>query len=93
MDDQPAYVPAFLMAGQQYQRLDRREEAKAAFYAGIEAAKRQGDDHARDELTRFLGRWSDFMNSMIRLSLTDDLLAFVDANSGDGTLYATPVSS
>lgn len=30
------------------------------------------------------------MNSMIRLSLTDDLLAFVDANSGDGTLYATP---
>lgn len=54
MDDQPAYVPAFLMAGQQYQRLDRREEARSAFAAGIEAAKRQGDDHARDELTRFL---------------------------------------
>lgn len=54
MDDQPAYVPAFLMAGQQYQRLDRCEEAKAAFAAGIEAARQQGDAHARDELMRFL---------------------------------------
>ena len=29
------------------------------------------------------------MSSSINLSLTDELRAFVDANSGDGTLYAT----
>ena len=26
----------------------------------------------------------------INLSLTDELRAFIDVNSGDGTLYATP---
>ncbi|MGC6444054.1 MAG: ribbon-helix-helix domain-containing protein [Rubripirellula sp.] len=30
------------------------------------------------------------MSSSINLSLTDELRAFVDANTGDGTLYATP---
>lgn len=30
------------------------------------------------------------MSSSINLSLTDELRAFVDDNSGDGTLYATP---
>ncbi len=30
------------------------------------------------------------MSSSINLSLTDELRAFVDSNSGDGTLYATP---
>ena len=30
------------------------------------------------------------MPNSINLSLTDELRAFVDANSGDGTLYATP---
>ena len=30
------------------------------------------------------------MSSSINLSLTDELRAFIDANSGDGTLYATP---
>ena len=30
------------------------------------------------------------MSSSINLSLTDELRAFVNANSGDGTLYATP---
>ena len=30
------------------------------------------------------------MGSSINLSLTDELRAFVDENSGDGTLYATP---
>ena len=30
------------------------------------------------------------MASSINLSLTDELRAFVDQNSGDGTLYATP---
>jgi len=30
------------------------------------------------------------MASSLNLSLTDELRAFVDRNSGDGTLYATP---
>jgi len=30
------------------------------------------------------------MTSTINLSLTDELRAFIDANSGDGTLYSTP---
>lgn len=30
------------------------------------------------------------MSSTLNLSLTDELRAFVDENSGDGTLYATP---
>jgi len=30
------------------------------------------------------------MGSTLNLSLTDDLRAFVDSQSGDGTLYATP---
>ena len=30
------------------------------------------------------------MASSLNLSLTDELRAFVDENSGDGTLYATP---
>jgi antitoxin ParD1/3/4 len=30
------------------------------------------------------------MASTLNLSLTDELRAFIDQNSGDGTLYATP---
>jgi antitoxin ParD1/3/4 len=30
------------------------------------------------------------MTSSLNLSLTDELRAFIDENSGDGTLYATP---
>ena len=30
------------------------------------------------------------MASSINLSLTNELRAYIDANSGDGTLYATP---
>lgn len=30
------------------------------------------------------------MGSTLNLSLTDELRAFIDANCGDGTLYATP---
>ena len=30
------------------------------------------------------------MSSTLNLSLTDELREFVDQNSGDGTLYATP---
>ena len=30
------------------------------------------------------------MSGTLNLSLTDELRAFIDANCGDGTLYATP---
>lgn len=30
------------------------------------------------------------MSTTLNLSLTDELRAFIDRNSGDGTLYATP---
>lgn len=30
------------------------------------------------------------MSSTLNLSLTDELRAFIDQNSGDGTLFATP---
>lgn len=30
------------------------------------------------------------MSRTLNLSLTDELRAFIDRNSGDGTLYATP---
>lgn len=30
------------------------------------------------------------MSRSIKLSLTDELRAYIDQNSGDGTLYATP---
>ena len=54
MDNVPPYVPAFLMAGQQFTRLNRSEEARSAFQRGIEAAHLQGDSHAFEELKRFL---------------------------------------
>ena len=37
------------------------------------------------------GQFGNFaMPSTLNLSLTDELRAFVDAQSGDGTLFATP---
>ena len=54
MNDASPYVPAYLMAGQQFTRLGRIEEARAAFRNGVEEAQRQGDSHAFEELKRFL---------------------------------------
>lgn len=54
MSDPSPYVPAFLMAGQQYTRLNRVGAARAVFQQGIAAAQQQGDMHAFEELKRFL---------------------------------------
>jgi predicted RNA polymerase sigma factor len=54
MSDSTPYVPAFLMAGQQLTRLDRIDEARAAFQRGINEAQEQGEAHAFEELKRFL---------------------------------------
>lgn len=53
-DAAPDYVPAYLQAGQALTRLDRHDEARVVFRHGIDAARRQGDDHARQEMQGFL---------------------------------------
>jgi predicted Zn-dependent protease len=52
--DEPAYVPAFFMAGQQLARLDRIDEARAFLRDGIEQARTQNDAHAAGEMSEFL---------------------------------------
>ena len=46
----PAYVPAYLHAGNVLVALGRREDARATYQAGITVATRAGDTHARGEL-------------------------------------------
>ena len=48
------YVPAFLMAGQILNRLNRVDEAVAVLRTGIAAAREQGNDHAEGEMTTLL---------------------------------------
>ena len=52
--DDPPYVPAFFMAGQQLARLDRISEARDILRAGIEQARQQDDAHAASEMSEFL---------------------------------------
>jgi tetratricopeptide (TPR) repeat protein len=56
--DNPPYVPAFFMAGQQLVRLGRLEEARAVLDDGIEAARAQNDLHAAGEMSEFLASLS-----------------------------------
>jgi tetratricopeptide (TPR) repeat protein len=52
--DQPPYVPAYFMAGQQLTRLGRIEEARTILRDGIEEARTQGNGHAAGEMSEFL---------------------------------------
>lgn len=52
--DTPPHVPAFFMAAQQLAKLSRIDEARTFLRDGIEAARRQGDDHAAGEMSEFL---------------------------------------
>ena len=52
--NEPPYVPAFFMAGQQLARLGRISEAREFLRSGIEAARSQGDAHAAGEMSEFL---------------------------------------
>ena len=52
--DNPPYVPAFFMAGQQLVRLGRVDEARAVLRDGIAAARIQNDLHAAGEMNEFL---------------------------------------
>ena len=57
--DEPAYVPAFFMAGQQLTRLERINEARTILRAGIEQARAQNDAHAAAEMSEFLASLGD----------------------------------
>lgn len=46
----PDYVPAYLMAGQALLRLGREEEARAMLKEGIVVAKRNHNEHAAGEM-------------------------------------------
>jgi tetratricopeptide (TPR) repeat protein len=52
--DDPPYVAAFFMAGQQLARLGRTNEAREILNRGIEAAAKQGDSHAEREMSEFV---------------------------------------
>jgi len=53
-DNDPPYVPAFFMAGQQLARLNQTEKARDVLREGIEQARLQGDTHAAGEMSEFL---------------------------------------
>jgi predicted Zn-dependent protease len=50
----PDYVPTYLMLGQVLETAGRDAEAGEAYEAGISAAARMNDMHARNELTQAL---------------------------------------
>jgi hypothetical protein len=52
--DNPPYVPAFFMAGQQLTRIGRITDARTVLRDGIEAARTQNDSHAAGEMSEFL---------------------------------------
>lgn len=58
MNDEPPYIPAFVMAGQQLARLGRDSEARDVYQQGITAAREQGDAHAEGEMREFLDELS-----------------------------------
>lgn len=50
----PDYVPGYLMLGQTLETLGRPADAAAVYEAGMAAASRANDNHARDELGQAL---------------------------------------
>ena len=54
MHEDPPYVPAFLMAGQQHAAIGQPDQARTIWRAGIDAARRQQNEHAASEMSQFL---------------------------------------
>jgi Flp pilus assembly protein TadD len=50
----PDYVPAYMQAGKVLARLNREDEARALYRAGIAMARQKGDEHAAGEMEEFL---------------------------------------
>lgn len=60
--EQPPYVPAFLMAAQQLVELEQIDEARRWLRDGIEIARQQSDSHAAAEMSELLsslGEWGE----------------------------------
>ena len=55
----PPYVPAFFMAGQMLNRLDRNDEARTFLSQGIQQAQQQGNSHAAGEMAEYLDMIAD----------------------------------
>jgi len=51
----PSYVPMYLMCGQMLEKAGRTADAREWLEAGIAAATKAGDGHARGELEAALG--------------------------------------
>ncbi|MHB1424232.1 MAG: tetratricopeptide repeat protein [Gemmataceae bacterium] len=54
LETAPDYVPGYMQAGRTLARLNRVEEAREIFQAGIAAAQQKGDQHAAEEMVGFL---------------------------------------
>jgi len=54
LQNNPDYVPAYLMYAQMLVQDDRREEAKSVLTTGMAAASRQANQHARSEMESLL---------------------------------------
>jgi len=54
LQQNPDYVPAYLMYGQLLAREARTGEARRVLSTGIEAASKAGDQHARSEMETLL---------------------------------------
>lgn len=50
----PDYVPAYLQAGQALVRLNRSADARDILARGMEAARKQGNQHAYEEMAALL---------------------------------------
>ncbi|CAD7694833.1 unnamed protein product [Ostreobium quekettii] len=93
--DEPPYVPAFFMAGQQLTRIDRVNEARAFLRDGIEAARTQGDAHAAGEMSEFLASLGDMAvlsaltpaASPADIVLADSTAEFSNVQGQDSWLY------
>lgn len=52
------YIPAYLMYGQLLARESRNDDAKKVLTAGVTAASKKGDEHARSEMETLLDELS-----------------------------------
>jgi tetratricopeptide (TPR) repeat protein len=50
----PDYVPGYVQSGRTLARLNRQDEARETFRAGIAIARQKGDEHAAGEMEVFL---------------------------------------
>lgn len=50
----PDYVTAYFQLGQLLAKLSRNDEAREVLHAGMNAAQKKGDSHARDQMQAFL---------------------------------------